>query len=118
MSETPFDEYTVIALRKQQLWAEGAHGDILRAWRPQQAGVRHGAQVRVYSDESSEVSGWHDPESGQAVDQRRIDHAGGGEPRLLACLGACGIVWMTPADEALLASESACLHCGGPRREI
>ena len=118
MTEPEFREYTVIALRKQQLWAEDARGDIIRAWKPKPAGVRHGAQVRVYCDESSEISGWHDPESGQAVDQRSFNGSVGAQPRSLACLGSCGIVWTTPTNEAALTSDSSCLHCGGPRRGI
>jgi hypothetical protein len=103
----------VIALRGNQLWAEGAHGHILRAWRPDQPGIRHGAIIHVYWDDSDDIEGWHDPESGQAVDQRHFDGRAGAEPWPLACLNGCGIAWQTPSGAALLDAEHRCLQCGG-----
>jgi hypothetical protein len=114
VSEPLFRQYTVIALRKQQLWAEDARGDVLRAWKPEQAGVRLGARVRIYGDGNLEINGWHDPESGQAVDLRRFDGRVDAEPRSVVCASRCSIVWEAPAGAAVLEAEHGCLECGGP----
>ena len=113
MPNPQFRDCTVIALRGNQLWAEGAHGHILRAWRSDQPGVRHGASIRVYCDEGSEIYGWHDPESGQAVDQRGFDGRAGAEASSLRCRGGCGIAWQAPSRGAVLEAQRGCLQCGG-----
>jgi hypothetical protein len=113
MSEPEFQECTVIALRGHQLWAEGDHGHIVRAWRPDEPGVRHGARIRVYWEEDGEINGWHDPESGQAVDQRHFDGRAEALAWPLACLNGCGVAWQAPSGAALLEAQHRCLHCGG-----
>jgi hypothetical protein len=119
MSEPPqFREYTVIALRRQQLWAQDARGQVLRAWRPEHGGVHVGARVLVYGDQDSDIEGWHDPHSRQSVDQRCFYGSAAAEPRSLACLGACGLVWEAPAGDAVLASGNGCLQCEGVVRQL
>lgn len=103
----------MIALRAEQLWAEDADGHILRAWRPALDGVRHGARIRAYCGEVSEIDGWHDPASGQAVNQRGYDGRTRATASALICDGGCGLQWHAPAATTVVAEGHGCLECGG-----
>ncbi len=116
MSDPDIQEYTVISVHHQQLWAQDDAGEMVRAWAPPEGVVGKGVRVRIYLGERLEPLGWHDPASGQAVNQRYFDGTSPPTPRGLTCTGDCGLVWEAPAAAAIMVHHPHCLQCGGKLR--
>jgi anti-anti-sigma factor len=107
----------VMAMPAPDLWLLSTNGAVLRAWAPPAEGpsVLGAASIEVYVDGRGAVNGWRDPETGLAINQRRID--GGEYPPTASrvpCQGACGVVWLAPAAERLIEHDERCLTCAGP----
>ncbi|MDA0167331.1 STAS domain-containing protein [Solirubrobacter ginsenosidimutans] len=107
----------VMVVTAPDLWLLGTNGAVLRAWRPPSEGpmVPGAASIEVYLDDEGAVNGWRNPDTGLAINQRRVDR---GEYPLTAsnvpCQGNCGVVWLAPAAERLIEHDERCLTCAGP----
>ena len=107
----------IMAIPDAWLWLQSSDGAIRRAWTPRAADPPQpaGPRIEVYLDAGGEVNGWYDHDRNLAINQRRL--ASGAPPSsgaALACQGACGIVWQSPAPEAMLSHDERCLTCAGP----
>jgi anti-sigma B factor antagonist len=105
-----------MAVPDLELWLQSADGAIYRAWAPPTRDViGPGTTVEVYLDARGAVNGWWDPQSGLAVNQRRMDSAKASAVAGAAvCQGECGVVWRAPAARELADHRERCLTCAGP----
>ena len=107
----------VMAVPGPDLWLLGTDGAVLRAWAPsaERPSAPGATSVEVYLDGFGAVNGWRSPNTGLAINQRRID-PGDAPPTgsKVPCLGACGVVWLAPAANRLVEHDERCLTCAGP----
>jgi len=99
-----------------QIWLR-LGDELTRAWAPAGTAEREvsGTSIEVYLDADGCLNGWRDPDTGLAINQRRMDPAK--PPRTgtpMACQGDCGLVWIAPAGEELSIHGERCLTCAGP----
>jgi anti-sigma B factor antagonist len=105
-----------VAVPGQGVWLQSADGAIYRAWAPPaRDALGAGTAVEVYLDADGAVNGWWDPQTGLAVNQRRLDAvAVPAVDAAVVCQGECGVVWLAPAARELADHDERCLTCAGP----
>ena len=107
----------VMAVADLGLWLQAAGGSLHRAWVP--AGRRPwlsaGASLEVYIDHRGTLNGWSHPDSGLAINQRRLEaEPSSREGAALAGRGDCGVVWQAAVPAVLIEHGERCLTCAGP----